>query len=210
MGQTFAVCGAVDRVDKKRWIENAWALTNPTPEAIKNLIKDVTIEYGVNEWVVEEQGFQGFLVHDAELTAWLANRGVKITGHYTGKNKLDPDFGVASMSALFGTTRRINEGAGREVHNEGSNLIVLPDPDMSGGIRGLIDQLIAWVPGKRGSKLKQDGPMALWFWETRARVILGVDRPETQTTHINLPFLTRGEQKRRSNAPFAFTRRRAG
>lgn len=211
MGTTFAIVGSVDRATSKRWIENAFQLTNPSPDAIKDLIKTNTITYDINEWVVEEQGFQGFLIHDPDLNAWLASRGVKMTPHYTGKNKLDPDFGVASLAPLFGTTRRINEGAGREVHNDDSNLIELPDPDLSGGMRALIEELISWVPGKRGKQLRQDGPMALWFFETRARVILGTDTRETQQQYARLPFMNRGTRNKQVKAPFAFpARRRAG
>lgn len=213
LGKTFVVVGKVDRGDKKRWIENCFDLTNPSPTSIRELIKRVTLEYRVNEWVIEEQGFQGFLVHDPELNTWLQSRGVRMTGHYTGRNKIDPDFGVASMAALFGRTRRISEGAGREVFEEGSNLIELPDQTSSPGVKSLIAQLIGWVPGKRGKHLVQDGPMALWFFESRARVALqgGDDLPQTQ--FVNLPFLMRGDAAKRVKTPFAFgapRRRRAG
>ena len=104
-GDTFTIVGKVDRATQKRWIENCWVQTSPGAEYFRDLIKKVTLEYNVNEWVVEEQGFQGFLVHDPEIRAFLATRGVRMTGHYTGKNKLDPDFGVASLSPLFGSVR---------------------------------------------------------------------------------------------------------
>lgn len=207
MGVTFAVVGCADRVSGKRFIENAYQLTNPTPAQIRDLIKNVTLEFGVNEWVIEEQGFQGFLVHDTELRAWLATRGVAMSGHYTGKNKVDPEFGVASLAPLFGSTRRINEGAGREVHND-DNLLTLPDQNMSPGVKALIEQLITWVPGKRGSKLTQDGPMALWFWETRARVFLGVDRGGSEQKFVQLPFMSRGQKSQQVSAPFAWGSRR--
>lgn len=208
MGVTFCITGSVDRTTQKRWIENAWKLDNPTPDGIRNLIKQVTLDYGVNEWVIEEQGFQGFLVHDSEINLWLQTRGVKMSPHYTGRNKIDPDFGVASMATLFGTTRRINDGAGREVHDADSNLIELPNPDYSSGIRALKEELITWVPGKRGKQLRQDGPMALWFFETRARVILGTEDRGVRTSHINLPFMTRGDAAKRTRTPFGIGPRR--
>ena len=207
MGTTFALVGKVDRVDQKRWVENAFVLSNPTPASIRDLIMRVTDEFGVNEWVIEEQGFQGFLVHDEVLRAWLATRGVRMVGHYTGSTKIDPDFGVASMAPLFGSTRRINDGAGREVHND-DNLISLPDQSMSQGIKALIEELLTWVPGKRGAKLRQDGPMALWFWETRARVILGHGAKVVQQKFVNLPFQNRGTAAQRASAPFAWNARR--
>ena len=207
-GDTFTIVGKVDRATQKRWIENCFVQGSPSPEYFRDLIRKVTLEYGVNEWVIEEQGFQGFLVHDPEIRAFLATRGVRMTGHYTGKNKLDPDFGVASLSALFGTVRRINDGAGREVFVAGSNLIELPDPDMSQGVKSLIEELLTWVPGKRGSKLRQDGPMALWFFETRARIILGHDRQGGEQKFVNLPFMSRGTAAKRATAPVGFLSRR--
>lgn len=205
-GDTFTVVGKVDRADRKRWIENAWVQSSPPAAYFREHIKQVTAEYGVNEWVIEEQGFQGFLVHDPEITTWLASRGCRITGHYTGKNKTDPDFGVASVAPLFGSLRRINEGAGREVHN-GDNLISLPDPDSSPGVKTLIEELLTWVPGVRGSKLRQDGPMALWFWELRARLVLGAgDEGRPVTSHVNIPFITRGRASKRMAAPYMLRR----
>lgn len=202
-GDTFTVVGKVDRTSQKRYVENAFVQTSPSTQYFRDLIYRVSDEYGVNEWVIEEQGFQGFLVHDPEINAWLATRGIRMTGHYTGhKNKTDPDFGVASLAGLFGSVRRINDGAGREVHN-GDNLISLPDPDKSQGVKTLIEELLTWVPGIRGSKLRQDGPMALWFWETRARLILGHDSSRPAQTHMRVPFLSRGRANQRATAPHA-------
>lgn len=203
-GETFTLVGSVDKRDNKRWIENAWVQAAPPASYFREHIKQVTQEYKVNEWVIEEQGFQGFLVHDPEITRWLANRGVRIHGHYTGKQKLDPDFGVASMAPLFGTTRRINDGAGREVFDRDSNLIELPDQDYSQGIKTLIEELLTWVPGKQGKRLRQDGPMALWFFESRARQVLGVDRPGGEQKFVKMPWQTRGVTQAQAKPPFAW------
>jgi len=207
-GDTFTIVGKVDRATQKRWIENCFVQGSPSPEYFRDLIKKVTLEYGVNEWVIEEQGFQGFLVHDPEIRAFLATRGVRMTGHYTGKNKLDPDFGVASLSPLFGSVRKINDGAGREVFVADSNLIQLPDPDMSHGVKMLIEELLTWIPGRRGSKLRQDGPMSLWFLECRARVILGFGGESSQK-FVSIPFMSRGTAAKRATAPFSFLPRRS-
>jgi hypothetical protein len=54
-----------------------------------------------------------------------------------------------------------------------------------------------WVPNKSGGKLRQDGPMALWIAEGRARVILnGADKPAT--THVRNRFLSRRGLERRA------------
>jgi hypothetical protein len=199
-GDTFIVVGKVDRTTRHRWIENAWVQGSPSPKWIRDRIEEITLEYGVNEWVIEEQGFQGFLVHDPEINQFLASHGVRMHGTYTGKVKNDPDFGVASVAALFGTFRRINEGAGRMVPN-GDHLIHLPDPDFSQGIKTLAEELYTWIPGVRGSRLCQDGPMALWFFEQRARVWLGEGNGQRAQTHVSIPFLSRGHQARQMTVP---------
>jgi len=130
-----------------------------------------------------------------ENGTFYARRGGKtyFTGN-TSRNKQDPDFGVASVAPLFGSTRRINEGAGRAVH-AGDNLITLPDPDKSVGVKTLIEELIAWQPGKLGKQLRQDGPMALdvdtplWStdgWTTMGGVRVGqrVATPNGSVTRV--------------------------
>jgi hypothetical protein len=201
-GDTFTLVGKVDRVTKLRWIEQAWVKTQPTPQYIRDLIKSVTVEYNVNEWVIEKNAFQVFLTKDEEILAFLHNRGVKLTPHFTGSNKADPDFGVASLETLFGTTHRLDEGAGREVHDH-NNLIQLPDAEYSPGIKALVEQLFTWEPGIPGSKLKMDGPMALWFFELRARLIVGnrfVGSGE-RTDFVKTRFTTLGAKNRQGTKP---------
>lgn len=199
-GDTFTVVGKVNRVDQMRYLENAWVQGSPSPTYIRELIKSVTTEYGVNEWVIEKNAFQLFLTMDPEINTFLASRGVKMTPHYSGTNKSDPDFGVASVAPLFGSTRRIHEGAGRTVHN-GDNLIELPDHSMSQGVKTLIEELLLWQPGKPGKALRQDGPMALWFFELRARQILGWGADKPPVTHTRIPFMSRGRAAQRAITP---------
>jgi hypothetical protein len=208
-GDTFTLVGSVNKADNRRWIENAWVQASPTPQYIRETIKRVTVEYGVNEWVIESNAFQLFLTQDPEITSFLANRGVRLVPHHTSNNKADPDFGVASLSPLFGTTRRINEGAGRLVHN-GDALISLPDPDMSTGIKVLIEELQTWRPGVRGKNLRQDGPMALWFFEIAARRILNVGRPANRPNFRQSRFTSRGRASRRMVVPAAVYEYRTG
>jgi hypothetical protein len=197
-GDTFSLVGAVDRKDSTRRIMQAWVQPSPTPAYIRNLIMDVTTDYGVHEWVIEQNAFQLFLIHDEEIQRFLRERGVKLTPHYTGRNKQDPDFGVASVAPLFGSLRRIVDG-GRQEHNN-DNLIELPDSDMSQGIKSLIEELIAWQPGKLGKQLKMDGPMALWFFELRAREVLGIGKRRTMQ-FLDNPYLSRGDRERRVVVP---------
>ena len=197
---TFTLVMAVDRPSRMRRVMNCWVETSPTPQYIRDTIKQVTEEYSVDEWVIETNAFQLFLTQDEEIRRFLSSRGVRFSPHYTSKNKVDPDFGVSSVAPLFGSTRRINDGNGREVHS-GDNLIELPDPASSPGVQELINQLVTWVPGKLGKNLKMDGPMALWMAETRARPIVNIGQSGQVQNYVANKYLSRGDLKRRSVAP---------
>lgn len=160
-GNTAAVAVAVDMDTKKRYILDVENMTEPTPEKIKDLIQDWTIKYQPNVVVAEKNAFQLFLTKDASIRDFLASRGVQFREHFTGNNKWDVGFGVASMASLFGT------------HNEskfikGTNLIELPSSNNSEGIKALINQLITWKPDAH-KRQKTDCVMALWFTEIVAR-----------------------------------------
>jgi hypothetical protein len=198
-GDTFAFVGCVDRASGKRYALNAWCQTSPTPAWIRDLIKSVTEEYAVNEWVIETNAFQLFLTHDEDIQNFLRQRGVKLTPHYTGRNKQDPDFGVASLAPLFGSLSRMHDGSGRADH-QGDNLIELPRIDGSYGLKTLVEELITWQPGKLGKQLRMDGPMSLWFFELRVREVLGVARRRT-SQFLDNPYLSRGDRKQRVVIP---------
>ena len=204
-GDTFTVVGAVEKSSGKRRIMNAFCQASPTPAYIRDLIKEVSVTYNVNEWVIEQNAFQLFLVFDEDIQSWCRMRGIKITPHYTGKNKQDPDFGVASVAPLFGGLKRIAEGAGRADH-DGKNLIELPDPDSSPAVKLLIEELVSWQPGFSGKQLRQDGPMALWFFELRAREALGFGQRKSSGFVSNNPYLTRGDANNRVVIPASLLR----
>jgi hypothetical protein len=193
-GQAFILVYAYDRQSKRRYVLNAFMATDTVPKWYEDRIREITPLYGVTEWVIEKQGYSNWIYHDEAIMKFCRERGVKISSHYTGAgNKIDPDFGVASMSPLFGTLRK--ESDGREFHNK-DGIIEIPDPDYSPGVKALIEQLITWVPGISGSKLRQDGPMALWFGETVARRYAnGGDKPAP--THVKNRYLSRRAAARR-------------
>lgn len=192
-GDTFTLVGAVNKQDKMRRILNCWVKSSPSPKYIREIIEQVTVDYDVNEWVIEQNAFQLFLIHDEQVRTFLNNRGVKLTPHYTSKNKLDPDFGVASVAPLFGSLKVHEENRRQSMDHNGDNLIELPDTNNE-GVKALIDQLITWEPGKLGKQLKMDGPMALWFFELRARAILGDGRKRSKMFMDN-PYLSRGDRR---------------
>lgn len=193
-GQAFILVYAYDRQTKRRYVLNAWMSTDTLPKWYQERIFEITPAYGVTEWVIEKQGYSNWIYHDEAIMTFCRQRGVKISAHYTGAgNKIDPDFGVASMAPLFGSLSKNPDG--RELYNR-DGIIELPDPDYSAGIKALIEQLVTWVPGISGAKLRQDGPMALWFGETVARrYAMGGDKPPPN--HARNKYLSRRASARR-------------
>ena len=184
VGDTAAVCYAVDRVSHKRYIVDATKITRPTPAQIRQLIIDWTNLYNPAEWIVERNAFQSFLTQDEGIRQFLSSKGVVLREHHTGNNKWDSGFGVASMSTLFGTKQ-----ADGKHHRD--NLIHLPS-DQTENIKAMIEQLITWSPTTKG---KTDMVMALWFCEIRAREWL--NNGVYQKHHLNNPFLSRAEKNKR-------------
>lgn len=188
-GETAAVAYAVDRRSHKRYVMDVLIMKSPTPAAIRDLIKSWADIYRPHVVIVESNAFQLFLTQDEEIIRFLATRGIAYRPHFTGNNKTDPEFGVASLAPLFGT-KTLREGQVTTKHNK-DNLIELPDSSQYEAIKKMIEQLITWQPGVRGSKLKMDAVMALWFCEIVAREVI------TQSTGVNYfmknEFASRGD-----------------
>ena len=185
IGDTAAICYAIDRATSKRYIVDAIKISRPSPAAIRNLIFDWTSLYSPSEWIVEKNAFQSFLTQDEGIRMHLASRGVQFKEHHTGSNKWDAGFGVASMSTLFGTKQHDGK------HHR-DNLIHLPS-DQTENIKSLIEQLVTWSPTTKG---KTDLVMALWFCEIRAREMLNYGKYATH--HMKNPFLSRQEIGKRT------------
>ena len=184
IGDTAAICYAVDRNTNKRYIVDAIKISRPSPADIRDLIFNWTSLYGPSEWIVERNAFQSFLTQDEGIRQHLASRGVLLREHHTGNNKWDAGFGVASMSTLFGTKQHDGK------HHR-DNLIHLPS-DQTENVKALIEQLITWTPTTKG---KTDLVMALWFCEIRAREMLNYGQYNSH--HLKNPFLTSAEKRKR-------------
>jgi hypothetical protein len=179
-GETATLIYAVDMQTQMRYVLDANRMPNPSPQMIKNLIKAWTEKYNPNCWVIEKNAFQLYLTRDEEIRSYLANRGVSMLEHYTGSNKLDPDFGVASIAPLFS-----------------EQMIELPSSHNSEGVKGLIEQLITWQPGIKGKDLKMDLPMALWFAELKARTLVE-QHTMRSTNHFRSKYTPRYRSKRQA------------
>jgi hypothetical protein len=170
-GDTAAVAYAVDRRTHKRYVMDVYVMSSPTPSAIRNLIKEWTDAYKPHTVIVESNAFQLFLTQDEEIRNFLSTRGISYRPHYTGNNKQDPEFGVASLAPLFGTITK-RDGNNNNLKHAGDNIIELPDSSRNEHIKKLIEQLVVWQPGVQGRRLKMDAVMALWFCEIVAREVL--------------------------------------
>jgi len=136
-------------------------MSEPTPQKIRATIEELVIKYKPQEFRVEINAHQKAYSLDDDLRNWLAAYGVRLDAHFTGKNKWDTSFGVASMSNLFGTVR--------EEKFQKNNIIELPSSEGSEGIKALTQQLLTWKPETRG---KTDCVMALWFAVIRIRELM--------------------------------------
>jgi len=156
-GHAAAVVLGVDRMSGMRYVLDVWTAPNQKPDDLFDKLKDWTVKYHMHEWVIEKNAMNLMVTQNRDLRNFLGSRGTILKEHFTGANKNDIDFGVASMSMLF-------DGA-----LEDRGLIRLPSRSQQEGVKSLVEQLTTWFPQ---SKAKQDTVMALWFAETRAREIV--------------------------------------
>ena len=155
-GHTAAVVIGLDVRTSKRYVLDLYNKAGTTPEGMRNLIQEWTDRYGICEWRIEKNGFQGFLVHDREINQYAAARGTVIRPHFTGSNKHDTDFGVASMTSLFNGWQ------------DKQQMIELPSTAISEAAKAFVEQLVTWAPDlPKGTKT--DLVMAFWFAELACR-----------------------------------------
>ncbi len=183
-GCTAAVVIGLDRTDNRRYVLDLHNQASMRPDEIRNVIKSWTDKYRIQEWRIEKNAFQGMLTQDREVREYLANRGCLLKEHFTGNNKWDAEFGVASMAMLF------------EGWQDRRNLIELPSREASEACKQLVEQLVTWEPEQPGakSKRKTDLVMALWFAEIRCRELVNVD---WGGFHLDNSFLSPRDQERR-------------
>lgn len=175
-GHTAAVVIGLDIKTQKRYVLDVFNKPGITPEAMRTMIKEWTEKYKVSEWRIERNGFQGFLVHDRELNEFCSSRGSVIKPHFTGQNKHDADFGVASMTVLWNGWQ------------DGYQLIELPSTHGQESAKQLIEQLVTWHP-EAPKNQKTDIVMALWFAELACRDRVTLASNYTRS-HVKNSFLT--------------------
>lgn len=174
-GNSAAIVMAVDRMTGHRWVLDVWTKPKQKPEDLFNKIKEWTVKYRVNEWVIEKNAMNMMVSRNADLRNFCASRGCIIKEHFTGNNKHDYHLGVASMSMLF------------DGWEHGKNMIRLPSRSQAEGVKMLIEQLTTWFPE---TKAKTDTVMALWFAEGRARELVDELSNGAQQFHQENPWLS--------------------
>jgi hypothetical protein len=160
-GATGAVIVTYNKADGKIYILDCVNMTEPSPDKIQHLIEDWVEKYRPQELRIEINAHQKAYALDENLRNFLAQYGCQLNSHFTGKNKWDTSFGVASMAMLFGNTRD-----GRFQDN---NIMEIPSNEGSEGIKTLVQQLITWKPD---TKNPTDTVMALWFAVIRVRELM--------------------------------------
>jgi hypothetical protein len=160
-GATGAVVVTYNKADSKIYVLDCVNMTEPTPMKIQALIEEWVERYRPQELRIEINAHQKAYALDENLRNFLAQYGCQLRSHFTGKNKWDTSFGVASMASLFGT-----------IHNErfqDNNIIELPSNEGSEGLKTLVQELITWKPDTRNPT---DCVMALWFTIIRFRELM--------------------------------------
>ena len=183
-GATAAVAVTYNKADGKIYVLDCANMTEPTPFKIRELIEEWVQKFKPQELRIEINAHQKAYALDDELRNWLAAHGCQLNSHFTGKNKWDTSFGVASMAALFGNLRD-----GRFQDN---NLIELPSNEGSEGLKALVQQLITWKPETRNAT---DCVMALWFAVIKVRELM--QKSSGLTSYTNNRWATRRQMQSR-------------
>lgn len=158
---TAMVVVGADLSTGRRYLLDVWNQHGALPAQTAAVMKEWTRRYGINEWRIETNAYQQSIMQDEDLRTWMTSRGVRMTGHTTGKNKWDTQWGVATLANLF------------KGWEQGTNAIEFPSRRGHAGIQSLVEQLVAWYPTVTTAKAPvQDCVMALWFVEIRCRELL--------------------------------------
>jgi hypothetical protein len=160
-GRSAFVAATYNRADGKVYVLDCVNMVDPTPQKERALIEEWVERYKPQEFRVEINAHQKYYAMDDDLRNFLAQYGCQLNSHFTGKNKWDVSFGVASMASLFGSLRD-----GRFQDN---NIIEFPSNEGSEGLKSLTQQLITWKPD---TKNPTDCVMALWFAVIRIRELM--------------------------------------
>ena len=104
------------------------------------------VKYRPSMWIIEENNFQKGMNQDDRLHT--AAYPADVLSHRTGRNKNDDVMGIRMMANAFA---------------DGEIRIPWGDETTRAAMAPLVHELRTWKPNKRGSALKMDRVMTLWF-----------------------------------------------
>ena len=183
-GRSAFVAVSYNRADGRIYVLDCVNMSDPTPQKENALIKEWVERYKPQEFRVEINAHQKYYAMDSELREYLASYGCQLNSHFTGKNKWDVGFGVASMASLLGT---VHDGRFQD-----NNILEFPSNEGSEGLKSLIQQLIIWKPD---TKNPTDCVMALWFAIIRCRELM--QKSSKIGNYQNNRWATRAQQSKR-------------
>ena len=183
-GRSAFVAVSYNRADGRIYVLDCVNMVDPSPQKENALIKEWVERFKPQEFRVEINAHQKYYAMDTELRQYLATYGCQLNSHFTGKNKWDTSFGVASMASLFGSA---NDGRFQD-----NNILEFPSNEGSEGLKSLIQQLIIWKPD---TKNPTDCVMALWFAIIRCRELM--QKSSRVGQYQNNRWATRAQQYKR-------------
>lgn len=139
---------------------------------------------GIRPWAniatvrIEAMNFQRGLARDERLLELKREIGFTIEEHLTGSNKYDENIGVASMAGDW--------------ENGKIRIPYVDDPFTRREADEIWRQLKSWRPLARGTKLRQDRVMAMWFaWIWWAEKRHAMDRKPVSWKRAGVPWGTK-------------------
>ena len=172
----FVLIGVDTSTGRRHLIDLEAHKAMKAPE-LKRLMFEWSDRYPISEWRVESNGVQSQLVvYNDEIAVPLAQRGIKVTEHYTNANKIDPVFGVDAMAPLFDPGFLVNFPYGDEPSRRKSDL--------------LAQQLV-----EHGFGGVDDVKMAFWFAELGVKDLLNSMAMPLYDANMRVPARIRRRRK---------------
>lgn len=193
-GRNAMVAIGIDKQTQKRWVLDCWNKKGALPRDSIGVLRDWTQRYRVNEWRIEKNAVQEFIVQLDEIRNFLASKGCRLVPHYTHGNKRDSEMGVESMSALWDTCVDVLHDGAIVAKPKGAGLVELPHAGKNPAVQEFANQLQAWEPDNK--KQIQDLVMAYWFAELGVREYLRGGFGNK--THIESRFTSRRSARSRT------------
>ncbi len=145
-------------------------------EGILKLVQRKAQAWKPDMLIIEAMAFQKAIAGDERMMALSRKYGFNIIPHMTGDNKHDENFGVASMATSI---------------RAGELSIPWGSEECEATFQPLLDEMEQWRPHIRGTKLRQDRIMSLWFlhlYWLGVRNVFEFEKKKDQFKRAGLPW----------------------